>query len=66
MTNKLLVLVGQRRYQNAVPMATVDLSAFITFMEKYAVDQLGVGHPSVTSSESGNWIKFEFEMGDDD
>jgi hypothetical protein len=63
--DRLVVLVGRRRYQQAEAMPTSDLAAFITAMERYAVDVLGVALPKVGSSTNGEWIKFEFVVGDD-
>jgi hypothetical protein len=63
--DRLVVLIGRRRYQSAEPMATSDLSAFITKMERYAVEVLGVEKPTIGASENGEWIKFEFRIGDE-
>lgn len=66
MADHLVVLVGQRRYGNSeAPMATVDLHAFITAMEDFATEHLGIPPPTVKPSDNGAWIRFEFTVGDD-
>jgi hypothetical protein len=60
--DRLVVLIGRRRYQSAEPMQTAALTAFIAAMERYATTVLGVDPPKVGASGNGEWIKFEFEM----
>lgn len=64
-TDRLVVLIGRRRYQSKEPMPTADLAAFITAMERFAADVLGVDLPTVGAADNGEWIRFEFEVGAD-
>lgn len=65
MTDRLVVLIGKRRYNSPAPMESAGLTAFIAAMERFAVDRLGVDPPMVGASGNGEWIKFEFVIEDD-
>jgi hypothetical protein len=62
MADKVVVLINKQQYGKPVPMETNDLDAFIGRMERFGVDYLGAGTPTVAPSENGLWIRFEFTL----
>lgn len=64
MADKLVVLVQRRDYSSPIPMTIADLTAFISAMARFSDEVLHVPAPTVVSSQNGEWIKFEFDIGD--